>query len=36
MDFFFRYRIWHDEEEAYMCSFQPIVKISKDDYKKYS
>lgn len=34
MDFFFRYRIWYDEEEAYMRFFQPAVKISEDDYKR--
>ena len=34
MDFFFRYRIWYDEEEAYMRSFHPVVKISEDDYKR--
>ena len=34
MSFFFRYRIWYDEEEAYMRSFQPVVRISEDDYKR--
>ena len=34
MTFFFRYRIWYDDEEGYMRSFHPAAEISEEDYKR--